>query len=889
MDIDGKYYCSKCMNEINDNGICPLCQFDQLNEKNKSHALDIGSLLNNRYQLGAVIGQGGFGITYAAWDETLDIPVALKEYFPSNLVTRDTEYSDDVIVVENNRKEYLLGKQHFLRESRVLAMMKGLKGVVEVHDYFEENNTAYIVMEYIHGLALNEYVNQRKISSKILLEMMKEPIDALISLHKQGILHRDITPSNFLVQESGTIKLIDFGSATHIRKEQSIVVVTEQYAPIEQYQSKDGYLGAWTDVYGLAATLYKVLTGITPQESILRLYKDNLKSIDKTGIKLKSYQSKAIMQGLMVQPEKRIQCMEEFRSRLYNLPLPEEVLARKKIVKKLVGILCTIFVIFVAILINITVGFPLGEKLLYQLCLDGLHIVNSISDEMSIKIPESKLRIPIVAIDEYAFLDCEELREVQFPNGINKIDASAFDGTSEYLTLWINKDSLAEKAVKESGLEYDIRIDYQFEENTDGTIKIVSYNGTKTRVELPSVVDGKIVSELSGKFGYYVSDTVDELILPENITEIEESTFEGSIFEECTNKIKKIIFNGNLKKIGGRGFYESQINEIIFSKNLLAIENEAFAESVITEMNIPEGVMKIGEYAFSGSMLKKVTIPSSIQEVGKGIFANCVHLESVVLPETLTVITDSMFRNSDALRKVQIPKSLEKIEASAFELCDSLEYLVLPDGLTSIGDKAFAECYNLKYIDIPDSVTEIGTDVFSGCSHNLVIAGYEGSVAETYAKEKNIRFDDKGKWMEEVEFVYPGSVNVIWPKYDPDTVLPTYDYVHGMLVHTVTDIAMSQTDVESLRLPLFVEKIGWIAFKESYKLKEIDVPDSVKIIDAEAFRLCENLEHVYIYGKNTVIDETSFEGCGKLTIHGYADSTAEIYAQKMGIPFERIQ
>ena len=275
MDIDGKFYCSRCMQEMKeDNSVCPFCHFDHLNETNKSPALDIGILLNGRYQLGAVIGQGGFGITYAAWDETLDIPVAIKEYFPADFVTRNTEYSDDVVIAEDNRKQYLMGMQHFLRESRVLAMMKGLKGVVEVQDYFEENETAYIVMEYIHGMSLDKYVKQHSVSSKALLEMMKEPINALVNLHKQGVLHRDITPSNMLVREDGTVKLIDFGAAAKMQKDQSVIVVTQQYAPIEQYQSKNSHLGAWTDFYGLCATLYEVITGIITQESILREHKD---------------------------------------------------------------------------------------------------------------------------------------------------------------------------------------------------------------------------------------------------------------------------------------------------------------------------------------------------------------------------------------------------------------------------------------------------------------------------------------------------------------------------------------------------------------------------------------------------------------------------------------
>lgn len=947
MDIDGKLYCSRCMRQIEEETVCPFCQYDHKKERNNSSALERGTLLKERYQIGSVIGQGGFGITYAAWDETLDIPVAVKEYFPAYFVTRNTEYGDEVIVAENNRRQYLVGRQHFLRESRVLAMMKGLKGVVSVQDYFEENETAYIVMEYIQGVSLGEYARKQRLEGKKLFEMLKDPIDALIALHKQGVLHRDITPSNLLVQEDGSVKLIDFGSAAKMKQDQSMVVVTQQYAPVEQYQSQDSHLGAWTDVYGLTATIYEVLTGIVPQESIARMHKDELAPLEQTGLKLKSYQSKAIMQGLIVSPEKRTQSMEEFRSRLYHLPLPEEIQMRKRFMRK-VGIFSAASVLLILLwAANFTTGFPLGSGLRYVLRMDGWHIVDArIEDEISLTVPKTRLGIPVVAMEAYALADCVSLREVYLPDHLAKIVGTAFEGTSRYLTVWGEKGSLAEAAVKSAGLSFHSREDFEIQEIGDGTVTLAAYNGEEECLKLPSVIEGKKVTALLRQditnWGFGLPDTVKELHFPEEIEVIPWQFDAGSILTyESSANVEKLRFNEKLKVIENSAFYVSDINEIEFSDGLEIIGDYAFARTNLEELNLPEGIKELGEGAFHASKIREIRFPSTVESWGIGVLDDCDRLEIVHFPDNMETIPKGMFYDCDALTDIIISESVRTIGERAFATCDSLEVVEIPEGVLTLEDEVFINCYHLKYVDIPESVTQIGEYVFSGCSPELVIAGYAGSAAQKYAQENNITFEEKDRWSELVQFTYAGCVNLIneVEKMEKSIILPTYDEENHTLVHTVDEYMIRKNEhgesyeLEYVQLPLFAEKIGGSAFIECPSLKEVEIPDQVRLIGEMAFydsgienivipdsvvtmegyefsncknlknavigssvemlygtfEQCENLEDVYIRGKDTWISENTFEGCGQVTIHGYPGAWAELFAEEKGFSFEIIQ
>lgn len=332
MNIGEKFYCSKCLGELEGDeaeGVCPKCGYDP-SEAAGTSFLEEGALLyNGHYQVGAVIDQGGFGVTYAAWDLVLDQAVAIKEYFPRAYVTRNVAQDDAVAPNPQDFAYYEIGLRTFIREARILAMLQNVKTVVEVKDCFEENNTAYIVMEYVRGETLMEYCQKNKVPPKALLKMLRPVIDDLILIHQSGILHRDISPSNLMVQADGALKLIDFGAAVVPASDgEKNLFLNRSFSAPEQYEP-DGEQGGWTDVYGLAATLYTMISGCSVPDAKSRLQKDTLETLQGRSGPVRPRLRKAICKGLALSTKTRTRSMEVFRADLYHLPKPIETKKQK--------------------------------------------------------------------------------------------------------------------------------------------------------------------------------------------------------------------------------------------------------------------------------------------------------------------------------------------------------------------------------------------------------------------------------------------------------------------------------------------------------------------------------------------------------------------------------
>lgn len=316
--------CIHCMTETDGSaGICPCCG-EALSEPNPPHRLTAGTVLNGRYLVGTALGEGGFGITYVGFDQTLDIKVAVKEYFPSGCATRNSTVSNDITLNISRQKEYYQnGKERFLQEARSIARFSKERGVVDVRDFFTENNTAYIIMEYLEGKTLMQHLREEgTFPSDELLNMMLPLMRTLEKMHNAGIIHRDISPDNIMLENDGTLRLIDFGAARYFAGEETrslSVLLRPGYAPYEQY-SRKGEQGSWTDVYALCATIYKCITGYTPPDSLDRCMEDTIESPIELDVILSPQANAAIMRGLAVYPKNRIKTVGELIDLIYAEP-----------------------------------------------------------------------------------------------------------------------------------------------------------------------------------------------------------------------------------------------------------------------------------------------------------------------------------------------------------------------------------------------------------------------------------------------------------------------------------------------------------------------------------------------------------------------------------------
>lgn len=308
--------CPYCMKQ-SDSVICPHCGKSADLPQNSS-MLPAGSVINGgsgqQYQIGAPLGQGGFGITYVGLDCTLGRRVAVKEYFPTRCAWRTEDHR--VLPRQGMEEIFRGGIKSFLEEARMLAALEDNPSVVKVRGFFEFGGTAYLIMEYLDGKPLSKIVSHSgPMSAKELMPKLNAFLSDLHRLHQAGVIHRDIGPDNVMLMPDGTLKLLDFGCARSMEDGKSMtVLVKEGFAPVEQYMSRGQ--GAYTDVYALSATIYYTLTGIIPPSAVARLEEDTIKQPNAAGANLAPAQEEALMWGLTVQPKFRPVNMEVFAARL---------------------------------------------------------------------------------------------------------------------------------------------------------------------------------------------------------------------------------------------------------------------------------------------------------------------------------------------------------------------------------------------------------------------------------------------------------------------------------------------------------------------------------------------------------------------------------------------
>ena len=313
--------CLGCMEDFQDYP-CPNCGFDPGKEQGNEYILPPQTILAGKYLVGKVLGQGGFGITYIGWDIALERKVAIKEYYPSGQVNRSpgtrtlTWYRSEQ--AQRARQD---GLEMFLKEARKMSRVDNIPGVVRVRDLFRENDTAYIVMDFVEGETLKSRLKQTgPMSWEQAKDIFRPALRAMEQVHKAGLIHRDLSPDNLMLTKDGQVFILDLGAAKDLNVNQgasSMQVAKGGFSPFEQYTQRGGS-GPWTDVYSMAATIYYTLTGVLPPSAIERLECDTI-SWDFPCLRcLPPDAVDALKKAMAVLSNQRIQSMDVLEMKLFS-------------------------------------------------------------------------------------------------------------------------------------------------------------------------------------------------------------------------------------------------------------------------------------------------------------------------------------------------------------------------------------------------------------------------------------------------------------------------------------------------------------------------------------------------------------------------------------------
>lgn len=507
-------YCFQCMGILkNDDTVCPHCGQNAYEVKENERALLPGTVLKNTYLIGKVIGEGGFGITYMGLDLNLNLKVAIKEYFPASFASRSISSGTDsgIRVIQGEAGTYYWrGLEDYAKEANRLSQFASLPGIISVLNFFYENNTAYMIMDFVDGITLKDYLKQNKgkLPWRKTLELLHPVILSLMEVHKAGIIHRDISPDNIMMSKSGEMVLIDFGAARKVNADQKKTVILKKgYAPLEQYQS-DGNQGVWSDVYSFCATIYRIIGGTNVPDALAiaggHAQIASLKTLSKD---IPDFLDKAVRKGMENEISARIQNMEELEGYLYKGKRVTDKISQKTLKTAILALSMALLLTIAIVLVSM---IPDTEK-----PSDGEQKALSV---MGSTEPVEKS----VANDD--------LREMPAESPVTADNAS--------IEAEIGIDAEYEALADTQNITY---------ENVEGGIAITGVDYSATEVVIPGEIDGHKVKELRNMSPNATSVVIkngmerivtgafrncvylESVYIPASITVIEDGAFENCI------------------------------------------------------------------------------------------------------------------------------------------------------------------------------------------------------------------------------------------------------------------------------------------------------------------------------------------------------------------------
>lgn len=325
--------CMGCMNQIEEHvGVCPHCGYDAKAVRQESYYLKPESILGGKYIVGRVLNYSGHVVSYIGFDAEQNRKVVIKEYLPSDFSTRAEGEKRVTIYSGDAMGKFEQGLINFLNEANRIQRLNKIEAIAKVYDCLSENDTGYVISEYIEGHTLKEILDTgKRYSPEEARGFISKILQGLCLVHPLDIIHCDISPETIMITKSGEIKLLDFGATRYVTTENSkslAIILKQGYAPEEQYRSQ-GVRGPWTDVYALAAVMYRMITGIVPQESVERMLNDELKAPSQMGVTIPENLENALMNALNIYQLERTKSAEMFLREL-NSPTVNRIQVKKR-------------------------------------------------------------------------------------------------------------------------------------------------------------------------------------------------------------------------------------------------------------------------------------------------------------------------------------------------------------------------------------------------------------------------------------------------------------------------------------------------------------------------------------------------------------------------------
>ena len=805
--------CYGCMKKISEETICPHCGYD-MSKKNETHQLPAGIILKEQYMIGKVLGQGGFGITYLGWDLYLDIPVAIKEYFPTGTVMRENSVSMEVLnCMGDEGSRFQNNKERFMREAKMLARFSDVAEVVQIKNFFLANNTAYIVMEYVQGITLKNYVRQHggKLSFEDTMGIMYPMIDALCKVHKAGLVHRDISPDNIMMLPDGRAKLLDFGAVRDVGNadvekpltKSTEAILKQGYAPIEQYQNR-GSLGPWTDVYALCATIYYCLTGKVPPDAPERFLGEDIQVFEELIPQISKVQADALNQGMALKAADRISSMDELKQRLFGeeseekqveeIPFVpneriEDSVTKESVEKKSKTFSYVAIGILTAVALLLMIG--IASKPIE-------HQNNQSSGESNTEKETSSAEGDVIVSGT-----CGESAEWELnrTNGTLRIFGSG--AMDDYNGIWMEENP--ENGYREDR-ELPPWIEYRMEIlslEIGDEITVIGESAFANCDNLAEVQWGNSLQEI--RFQSFLVTALTTVELPNSVTTVQDFAF------NWCEKLHTVKLSENLEVIGIGAFNACQsLREVYFADGNPDIhtgddatpfwhkEEKVYPEGLIIygyagsmaewfakEWDIPFSSLGVSEYAvMEGQCGDDIYWHLSIEDKtlyleGSGMtwlyriseqdtwapeiwpiewlkqqrpewYLYRNYVEHIVVGDGITALNHNLFENMENLKTVDFGTVRET--HCTFSNC-GIEEVVFPETMELVGEWTISDCPNLKKVTILGGSEHVGMGLLEGCvSLEEVYFSKEARINE------NIINPNGGEYSKNVIFyVYEGS------------------------------------------------------------------------------------------------------------------------------------